>query len=191
MKTQSNPSEPVRPYAPDASSFDPVSVEPVELIDPLLPKWSEMLSQSPIRSLNDQIPPLDTQIRRADKRSNIVSKRTLDDEIQRVAAQHCEACVWVTAIRGGEPISVSRCMGCGTIDWDDIRKQADAYARRYAARLLEETYGHFDYPDGSRRIAWEEGKPRMINVQQVYNLFTRDPGQDGCSHALGDPEDCK
>jgi len=174
---QSNPSEPEKTFAPDVVSSDRASAEPIELIDPLPPRWSDMIKMNPMRAL-DVPPPLEKQIQRADKRPNIVNKRMLDEEIQRVAAQHCEACVWVTAIRGGEPLSVSRCMACGTIDWADLRAQADGYARLYAARLLEEVYGSFEYPDGSRRIAWVEGKAQMVNIQQVYNLFTKQE-QDG------------
>ena len=159
----------VRPMSgfPDGSGRDPIG----EQLPPLPPKWSEMHNRSPIRAFDAP----------ADEDSKLISRASLDEEVQRIAAQHCESHINVHQVRGGEPVSVTRCMACGMIDWEDLRRQADAYARRYAARLLEETYGYFEYPDGSRRMNWYEGKPNMINIQQVYNLFTMEPGQNGCA----------
>jgi hypothetical protein len=153
----------VRPMSgwPDGEGRDPVS-----LPDPLPPEWSERHGRSPIRVY----PPEALKISNA---------QDIDVAIQTVAGLHCpEGHVMASHIRGGEPLSVERCMACGAIDWEGLRKQADAYARLYAARLLEEVYGSFEYPDGSRRIAWVEGKAQMVNIQQVYNLFTKQE-QDG------------
>jgi hypothetical protein len=111
---------------------------------------------------------------------HVHTREELDAAIQGIAGKHCpEGHVMASHIRGGEPLSVGRCMACGAIDWADLRKQADAYARRYAARLLEEVYGVFQYPDGSKRLNWVDGKTNMVNIQQVYNLFTKEE-RDGC-----------
>lgn len=164
-----HPEDSTKPSVTDATSSSPASVSelaPAGLHDsmpglsPLPPKWSEVHAASPIRAFPPQ--------------------PDLDAAIQGVAAKHCQAHVMVTSVLGGEPLTVSRCMGCGTVDWEDLRAQADAYARQYACRLLEEQYGYFEYPDSSRRIAWEDGKPQRVNIQQVYNLFSKDV-RDGCS----------
>lgn len=169
--SHSSPFEPERPYATPAASLDPAFAD----LPPLPPKWSEMLTSPdayrPETAENTK--PIDQVHTRAE----------IDAAIQEIAAQHCpEGHVMASHVRGGEPISVERCMACGAIDWKGLRWQADAYARLYAARLLEEVYGYFDYPDGSRRIAWVDGKSQMVNVQQVYNLFTKEE-RDGCEQA--------
>ena len=159
--------------ATEAARLDPAVQWYPRLTDPLPPKWHEVHRESPIRSFEEN--PIHPWL------EPIKDRQALDTAIDRVAAAHCEEHVMKTSILGGEPLTVSRCMACSTVDWADLRAQADAYARRYAARLLEETYGYFEYPDGSRRINWEAGRPRMVNIQQVYNLFTKEPGQDGCA----------
>lgn len=94
---------------------------------------------------------------------------------------------WIHSVKGGEPVSVPRCSQCGDYDWEDLRRQAVEYARQYACRLLEETYGYFDYPDGSRAMKWVEGRPQLINIQQIYNLFS--PSESVNLSAIPDLQD--
>lgn len=59
--------------------------------------------------------------------------------LQPAAAENCapEPHVWVAHMRGGEPIHVEICMGCGQFNWEGIREQIfDLVARKQAASIL-------------------------------------------------------
>lgn len=84
---------------------------------------------------------------------------------------------WTHKIKGGHPLSVAVCRFCGAIDWKLLAEDFTKAAREYARTVMEGTYGRHDYPDGSRSLC-QRG---MINIIQVYSLFTKEPGQDGSS----------
>lgn len=62
---------------------------------------------------------------------------------QPVAAETCapEPHVWVANMRGGEPVHVEICMGCGQFNWDGLREQVavlvDAELAKVRAELVE------------------------------------------------------
>jgi hypothetical protein len=152
-----------------------------EFLGELPPKWSEV-HEAGHPGANYHVTPsfgLDVaadDAHRFHDRPVIRTRHDIDQAVQKAAQAECDHHVNTTAILGGEPLTVSRCMMCGLVDWEDLREQADAYARRYAARLLEEVYGVFTYPDGSKSIAWVNGRHPLVNIQQVYNLFVIEPG---------------
>lgn len=89
----------------------------------------------------------------------------------------CNPCHWVAHVRGGEPLSVSTCSLCGQVNWALLAEDFREAAREFACGVMEGAYGRHDYPDGSKSLC-ERG---MVNVIQVYRLFSKEPGQDGCS----------
>lgn len=46
--------------------------------------------------------------------------------VDRAVAAECDHPVWVTHMRGGEPMHVQTCQLCGLINWDDLKEQWDA-----------------------------------------------------------------
>jgi len=92
------------------------------------------------------------------------------------ALDGCEPCNWETNCSPGHSaFSVSMCRYCGRVDWDELQRQGDAYARQYAARMLEEVYGFFERSDGSRGIAWKDGRANTVAVQEIHDLFSKQP----------------
>lgn len=87
-----------------------------------------------------------------------------------------DPCHWVTHMKGGQPLSVSRCSLCGSINWALLAEDFEKDARARACEIMEGTYGRHDYPDGSKSLCTRG----MVNVIQVYSLFSKEPGQDGC-----------
>lgn len=61
-------------------------------------------------------------------------------ELQPAAAETCapEPHVWVANMRGGEPVHVEICMGCGQINWEGIREQVAALIAAELAKTRAE-----------------------------------------------------
>ena len=88
-----------------------------------------------------------------------------------------EGCNWVHKMKGGQPLSVAQCSQCGNINWLLLAEDFEKAMRLRARRLIEDAYGRKDYEDGSHSVGFRG----MINIVQLYNLFAKEPGQDGCS----------
>ena len=88
-----------------------------------------------------------------------------------------EGCHWVHRVKGGQPLSVALCSQCGSVNWELLAEDFERAARLRARRAMEDAYGRKDYEDGSHSVGFRG----MINIVQVYNLFSKEPGQDGCS----------
>jgi len=94
-----------------------------------------------------------------------------------VSTSCSEGCHWVHKVKGGQPLSVAVCSQCAAINWPLLAIDFGLAAKERAREIMEQAYGRHDYPDGSRTIC----ATGMINVKQVYNLFAKDPEQDGCN----------
>lgn len=84
---------------------------------------------------------------------------------------------WKHKMKGGQPLSVAVCTFCGSIDWDLLAEDFRKAAREFARTVMEGEYGRHDYPDKSRSLC----RRGMVNVIQVYRLFSTEPGQDTSS----------
>lgn len=75
----------------------------------------------------------------------------LDEQAGTAATCAPDPHVWVANMRGGEPIYIDICMGCGQFNWDGLREQVEvivaATRRQDDAVLLDTVIGHQPGPD--------------------------------------------
>lgn len=91
-----------------------------------------------------------------------------------MSPRSCEQHHWVAHVRGGQPLSISTCSLCDEINWGLLKADFEEKAREFARTAMEKAYGRHEYPDGSRSLC----RRGLVNVTQVYSLFSKPEGQD-------------